>query len=299
MSNPPLPKLPNTGANRLTQARLKELLRYEPETGHFFWRVAKARRIQIGDRAGSNSGNGYQCIVIDGSSHRAHRLAWLYVHGRFPNGQLDHKNRNPSSCRIADLREATNCQNHANSRTRRDNRSGLKGVQQRGYRWIANIQHKGKRTCLGTFDSPEQAHAAYSAVAKDLYGEFFYSGGQDESSLRAIDLTDQTFDQLTAGVVSSSTLERAAYTIPEFCFRNNISRPTYHRLRAEGRGPVEMRVGLNLIGITAQAERDWQRQLQRPSADLERRARARAVRAGDAAVKSDKHISVAKRRAAR
>src|SRR5262249_35566976 len=152
------------------------------ETGHFFWRVAKARRLRIGDRAGSNSSNGYRCIVIDGKSHRAHRLAWLYVHGRVPNGQLDHKTRKPSSCRIADLREATNRQNHANSRTRRDNRSGLKGVQQRGYRWIANIQHKGKRTCLGTFDSPEQAHAAYSAVAKDLYGEFFYSGGQDESS---------------------------------------------------------------------------------------------------------------------
>ena len=102
----------------------------------------------------------------------------------------------------------------------------------------------------------------------------------------------------TKSEVGSSALERAAYTIPEFCFRNNISRPTYHRLRAEGRGPVEMRVGLNLIRITAQAERDWQRQLQRPSADLERRATARAVKAGDAAVKSDKHIS-AKRRAVR
>ena len=78
-----------------------------------------------------------------------------------------------------------------------------------------------------------------------------------------------------------------------------ISRPTYHRLRAEGRGPVEMRVGLNLIRITAQAERDWQQQLQRPSADLERRARARAVKAGGAAVKSDKHISIRKRRVAR
>jgi hypothetical protein len=98
---------------------------------------------------------------------------------------------------------------------------------------------------------------------------------------------------------SESALERAAYTIPEFCFRNNISRPTYHRLRAEGRGPVEMRVGLNLIRITAQAERDWQHRLQRPSADLEQRARTRAVKAGGAAVKSDRHISVARRRVAR
>jgi hypothetical protein len=101
----------------------------------------------------------------------------------------------------------------------------------------------------------------------------------------------------TKSEVGASALERAAYTIPEFCFRNNISRPTYHRLRSEGRGPVEMRVGLNLIRITAQAEREWQRSLQNPRKDLEARAAARAVKAGGAAVRSSKHVS--KRRAAR
>jgi hypothetical protein len=89
----------------------------------------------------------------------------------------------------------------------------------------------------------------------------------------------------------SSSLERIAYTIPEFCFRNSISRPTYHRLRAEGRGPVEMRIGLNVIRITAEAERDWQRQMQEPQPDFETRAVERAVKAGDAAVKSDRHVS--------
>ena len=84
---------------------------------------------------------------------------------------------------------------------------------------------------------------------------------------------------------------------PEFCFRNSISRPTYHRLRSEGRGPVEMRIGLNLIRITLAAERDWQRQMQEPREDLEARAVERAVKAGGAAVKSSKHIS--KKRAAR
>ena len=93
-----------------------------------------------------------------------------------------------------------------------------------------------------------------------------------------------------------SALERAAYTLAEFCYRNHISRPAYHRLRAEGRGPVEMRVGLNLIRVTAEAERDWQRLMQEPRADLEREATLRAVKAGDAAVKSDKHISKKARR---
>ena len=90
-------------------------------------------------------------------------------------------------------------------------------------------------------------------------------------------------------------LERAAYTIPEFCFRNSISRPTYHRLRAQGRGPAEMRIGLNMIRITAEAERDWQRRMQEPSADLETRAVERAVKAGEAAVKSAKHVSKRRR----
>ena len=82
---------------------------------------------------------------------------------------------------------------------------------------------------------------------------------------------------------SDSSLQRAAYSIPEFCFRNNISRPTYHRLRDEGRGPDEMRLGLNIIRITADAEREWQQRMQKPQHDVELKAVVRAVKAGNAA----------------
>jgi len=85
--------------------------------------------------------------------------------------------------------------------------------------------------------------------------------------------------------------ERVAFPIPTFCYRNGISEPTYHRLRAKGRGPREMRIGLNLIRITAEAEREWQQQMQEDGTDLETRAAERAVKAGTAAVKSDRHIS--------
>jgi hypothetical protein len=91
-------------------------------------------------------------------------------------------------------------------------------------------------------------------------------------------------------------LERQAFSVPEFCARNNISRPTYHRLRAQGRGPAEMRIGLNAIRISAEAERDWQHRMQEPRGDLETKAAARAVKAGDAAVKSDRHVSKKRRR---
>jgi hypothetical protein len=82
-----------------------------------------------------------------------------------------------------------------------------------------------------------------------------------------------------------------AFGIPVFCFRNNISRPTYHRLRAEGRGPAEMRIGLNIIRITAAAELAWQRQMQEPREDLEALNTERAVKAGAAGARSKNHIS--------
>ena len=97
----------------------------------------------------------------------------------------------------------------------------------------------------------------------------------------------------------SNSLERAAYTLSEFCFRNHISRPAYHRLRAQGRNPAEMRIGLNMIRITAEAEREWQQLMQEPNAELEQQAVARAVKAGDAAVRSDKHVSKKARRGPR
>jgi len=87
------------------------------------------------------------------------------------------------------------------------------------------------------------------------------------------------------------SFERVAYSLPEFCFRNSISRPTYRRLRAQGRGPLEMRVGLNKILITADAERDWHELMQKPQPDLEARTAERAVMAGAAAVKSARHVS--------
>jgi hypothetical protein len=96
----------------------------------------------------------------------------------------------------------------------------------------------------------------------------------------------------------SPALERASFTVQEFCARHNISRPTYHRLRAQGLGPKEMRPALNLIRITADADREWQRRMQEPRPDLEKRTVERAVKAGDAAVRSSKHVSKKRRRLA-
>jgi hypothetical protein len=74
-----------------TAERLRQLLYYCPRTGRFHWRV-KRGNAAAGFEAGSGSKDGYRTIQIDGRPYYAHRLAWLYVHGEHPAGQIDHKN---------------------------------------------------------------------------------------------------------------------------------------------------------------------------------------------------------------
>ena len=158
----------------ITQARLKELLLYEPETGEFYWRVAKSQRVRAGERAGCAGRRGYREIAIDDKRYLVHRLAWLYVYGQFPK-PLDHKNQNRTDNRISNLREANIRQNRTNCKT--TSRSGFKGAYRgkRG-RWHSRVMHAGISYRLGHYDTPEEAHAAYCAAAKKLHGEFFSSG---------------------------------------------------------------------------------------------------------------------------
>jgi hypothetical protein len=96
--------------------------------------------------------------------------------------------------------------------------------------------------------------------------------------------------------VSLSSLGRNLYTIPEFCARNSISRQKYNRMREQGLGPRETRLGLNTIRVSADAERDWQQEAEKPRPDLEEQAAERAIKAGEAAAKSPKHVSKTRRK---
>ncbi|PLL42010.1 hypothetical protein CWN50_09335, partial [Klebsiella michiganensis] len=60
---------------KLTQERLKDLLRYEPETGNFYWLNPAAKRMHHGELAGFVDYNGYVYIKVDSKRHSAHRLA--------------------------------------------------------------------------------------------------------------------------------------------------------------------------------------------------------------------------------
>lgn len=158
----------------LTVERLRALLSYDPQTGIFKWRVTRGPSAVAGDTARSQNGNGYLRIRIDGRKYYAHRLAWLYVHGRWPLGNIDHKDTVVSHNWIENLREATQSQNAANASRSHSNRSGFKGVSwhARAARWAAKITVRRRDTYLGLFNTAEEAHAAYSVAAREAFGEF-------------------------------------------------------------------------------------------------------------------------------
>lgn len=155
-----------------TQARVQELLNYDPATGVWTWRVARGGRL-AGSLAGQQTTERSQ-IRVDGVLYLASRLAVLYMTGAWPADKVDHKDTNPRNNRWANLRGADHAQNATNVRLRKDNSTGLKGVSwhKATRKWVAAAQKNCRRTHLGLFDCPAAAHLAYVVAAGALHGEY-------------------------------------------------------------------------------------------------------------------------------
>ena len=165
----------------LTAEKLRELLDYDPMTGVFTWRakepVTAALRAWNTKWAGKAAGStkaGRIKIKISGIFYRAHRLAWLYVYGQWPEGLLDHRDQDDSNNRIRNLRSATNAQNVVNSPPRRTGTSGARGVtwNKRARKWQAAICVSGKSLYLGCYAEKADAAEAFANAAALHYGEF-------------------------------------------------------------------------------------------------------------------------------
>ena len=139
------------------------------------WRAKRSRKsdlvyAQRSVRLGRGRGAPSTCVML----HHE-------VMNRQPGQLIDHRNGDPLDNRKGNLRVATNRQNTENQVGSNLKRGGFKGVYQpkKTWRWCAGISAgekrpngKRKRLHLGSFDTPEEAAAAYDLAAVEHFGDF-------------------------------------------------------------------------------------------------------------------------------
>lgn len=158
----------------LTCKRLRELLRYEPDTGDWYWRVRINSKVDVGDAAGTISVHGYRIITLGGTKYRASRLAFLYMTGSWPVNEVDHENRCKLDDRWINLRDVTGSENQINRDLQSNNTSGFRGVHwhTRDCKWIVQVKKENQNFFVGQYDSLEEAVVARDLAAKELHGSF-------------------------------------------------------------------------------------------------------------------------------
>lgn len=156
-----------------TISELREMFTYEPKTGIFRWRHGHSKAAK-GSIAGGRHRLGYVQICVRRNAYLAHRLAWLFHYGVWPDLHIDHKDGDKTNNAISNLRIATRSQNGANQKRSIANKSGYKGVYwcKTKRKWRAAIWVHGKNIKLGRYKDPESAHAAYVEAAKAAFGDF-------------------------------------------------------------------------------------------------------------------------------
>lgn len=153
--------------NQITAQDVREKYDYNPDTGVFVFRAGK----KAGMVCGAVHPDGYLLIAVKNKCQRAHRMAWLYVHGEYPAGEIDHINGVRDDNRIANLRVTDRRGNMQNLHgPKKNSRCSSVGVSYRPKtgQYVARIQTVGGRLYLGCFRNELDASNAYQA-AKKIY----------------------------------------------------------------------------------------------------------------------------------
>lgn len=154
----------------LTQKRLKEVVRYDRQSGLFYWRVSTGK-VSRGAVAGHTDSNGYTKLSIDGVKYFAHRLAWLYVYGQWPRQNIDHIDRRRNNNRLSNLRDVGQSMNGLNGPVRRNNSSGYTGVSydSRRQNWVAYVNRGPHKKHLGAYKTLTDAALARHAALAQIF----------------------------------------------------------------------------------------------------------------------------------
>lgn len=156
----------------ITQKELKELLDYDPNTGVFTWKETRSGGCIKGKTAGSlKKDTGYIVIRINRREYQAHRLAYLFTKGYFPEYQVDHRDGIRSNNKWENLRHVTRVCNLQNTKVYSSNKSGFPGVcwNKACNKWKAYIMINQRSINLGHYDDVLEAALARFTVESQCY----------------------------------------------------------------------------------------------------------------------------------
>lgn len=171
---------------------LRQLLRYEPETGKLFWLPRTASFFEPGkyncnrrcaawnakyagkEALAAKHGNGYLSGAVFDQRVFSHRVIWAIQTGNWPVLQIDHIDGNRANNRWNNLRQASRSENMKNVRSHKGSTSKYLGVSwaSRDRRWVARIRVNGKYVSLGSHRSEIDAAIAYDKAAAQHHGSF-------------------------------------------------------------------------------------------------------------------------------
>ena len=156
--------------------RVNKVLRYEPDTGKFYWKVKVSDKVVVGREAGNSTGRRDIRITLDGVMYGGHRLAWAIMTGEQPPPLIDHEDRDTRNIRWKNLREATYAENGANMlRNNKPSATGHRGIYHYPLRkkpWLARLQFEGSLRLNKYFATQDEAVAAYREAAAEWFGSF-------------------------------------------------------------------------------------------------------------------------------
>ena len=167
---------------------LRNILRYDPDTGKLFWLERTTDMFVDGMRSAEHAckawnsrhagkeaftsigSHGYRVGGINGNNFRAHRVIWAIAYGQWPEQEIDHINGIKHDNRLENLRSVSHAENHKNQKRHSNNTSGVVGVYliKRSGKWRAEICVGGKSKSLGNFTDMADAIAARQKAEQEL-----------------------------------------------------------------------------------------------------------------------------------
>jgi hypothetical protein len=162
--------------NSISQEQIdqfNECLSLDAETGRIFWKKKIAKKVVVGEEAGTKRKDGYKRVNLFGQPYLVHRVVFSMRYG-YCKDELDHINGDPSDNRLENIRAVTRSQQNMNRGINSNNTSGYKGVYwfKPTSCWQVRIKVEGKYISLGYFKDIEKAAEAYKIGAEQHHKEY-------------------------------------------------------------------------------------------------------------------------------